>query len=430
MADKTIIVPTPQKINVVSNPTGNTGATLAGALGWDTSLHSDAYAISDWFVGYNSAVTSPATGYHAKWVKEGIDGGEDICLKMMDLNGQFGLEHRWVGSSINLGTPASLGLSVGDKITISYFQKVDTTGVKSATAGIHRYSLSNSYHNFWDGTFNIYNTIDSNWERKSFTLTITSDWSLALYMSLYFRGHYGDEGTVWVDNFYVGKNNLPSILTLIDSSPTLSIGTTLYTLTETTQTNAIKPSVSTNIILYLPTETTQTNAIKPNVSIGKILHLPTETTQTNAITPNITIGITLMILISSSSSVGIPLSVVNIFSLSPIILKAEIPVKTKQDFKVIKGDSLKIVFKIVGVEDLNAMNGVEWNFKKKNSIKNTINKNLNDGITILSANKFQVKLNSSDTEHLKGIGTHKAKITDETGNKSTVSIGSVSIIEN
>src|SRR5205085_5690371 len=61
------LVPNPDAVIVTA---GFNNATV----GWDPALHKDAIQVQSWSNGYNGGVTAPATGYHAKWVYEGMNG--------------------------------------------------------------------------------------------------------------------------------------------------------------------------------------------------------------------------------------------------------------------------------------------------------------------------------------------------------------------
>jgi hypothetical protein len=146
--------------NFVYNPEGkivSNGTPGNYQPGWDASLHNDAITVSNWASGYNSGVGSPSIGYHAKWVFEGIEGNSDPCMKFIDRNDVFGLGDRWLGISESLGTLASLGWQVGDKITISWFQKTDVSG-KGANVGLYHKLISTGGWGFENNITTIYST--------------------------------------------------------------------------------------------------------------------------------------------------------------------------------------------------------------------------------------------------------------------------------
>jgi hypothetical protein len=198
-------------VNRSPNPSGLGPAPYS--TGWDAKLHSDAYSVSNWGSGYNSGVTDAAIGYHAKWVMEGKDG--NACMKFMDINSQFTyttsgvtMKQRWLGiASSSMGSCNNLGWAVGDVITVSWLQKVDTVG-KGASPGIYHKSLSSGANTFGPTRTTITSDRVGIWERKSYSFTIDSDWDLATdYNTVYMYGHYGTEGILWVDDVQVEKSN-------------------------------------------------------------------------------------------------------------------------------------------------------------------------------------------------------------------------------
>ena len=196
-------------VNLVSNPKGSVLANpIPGNYqpGWDPSLHDDAVTVSGWGSGYNSGVGSSDIGYHAKWVYEGIDGGDDPCMKFIDRNDLYGLGHRWLGIAQGLGTPNSMGWSVGDVITVSWWQKSDVLN-KGARVGLHHKLLSSGSYSFENSLSIVYVTNINKWELASFTVTIGSDWDLNANISYYVYAHHGAHGTLWVDNLQAEKKD-------------------------------------------------------------------------------------------------------------------------------------------------------------------------------------------------------------------------------
>ena len=202
--------------NLAPNGSGDNGVSLITNVAWDKTLHKGAATVVGWNTGYNSGVSSPAIGYHAKWVYEGMDG--DVCLKFTDLNSQFTdtttnlpLTHRWMGASTtsSIGSLSSLGIAVGDSMTISFWMKIDTPG-KIVRAGLYHHN-SSSQNTFGAATYDF--TIDeiNVWRRVSYTFTIDSSWNLTdNYNFIYIYGHYGEEGIAWVDNIQLEKSSFPS----------------------------------------------------------------------------------------------------------------------------------------------------------------------------------------------------------------------------
>ena len=97
---------------------------------WNSSLHTDHVPLQNW----NIVTTSPAQnstqqGYHAKFVREGRNGG--ICGKFIDQNNQFiGNQRMQQMRKINSSqdSPASMGLRHGDTIRIGYYIKSTVVG--------------------------------------------------------------------------------------------------------------------------------------------------------------------------------------------------------------------------------------------------------------------------------------------------------------
>lgn len=221
--------------NFVYNPTGkliSNGIPGTYKPGWDETLHSDAITVYNWSSGYNGGVGSPAIGYHAKWVYEGIEGANDPCIKFVDKNDVYNLGHRWQGISQYLGTPASLGLAVGDKITISWKQKVDVLN-RGSQVGLYHHLISTGSYSFNSSIATIYGNNVNNWEQVSFTITIDNDWDLNKNFIIYVYSSGSSYGTTWVDNIQVEKKDHPApfvsgtrIGRLTDSSPYENHGTT------------------------------------------------------------------------------------------------------------------------------------------------------------------------------------------------------------
>ncbi|MNM29882.1 hypothetical protein D3C81_404300 [compost metagenome] len=192
--------------NQVPNPSGSsimTGYTIPGVYkpGWDNSLHDDAIVVNNWSSGYNGGVSLPATGYHAKWVYEGI-GDKNPCIKFIDQNSKINQPYRWLGVNNPLGSPASLSWTVGTIVNISWSQKVSVSG-KYPRIGIYHKTFSSPSMNFVDAMASFPSYTPYVWERKSFNVTITSDWDLSIGCSLYVYGDGPMEGITWVDDVQI-----------------------------------------------------------------------------------------------------------------------------------------------------------------------------------------------------------------------------------
>jgi len=186
--------------NVALNPTGSDGAGVPGSYtpGWDTSLHPTAFTVSTWSGGYNGGVGSPTIGYHAQWVNEGVDG--TACMKFIDENWRWGLGHRWLGISeqVSGNVDTSWDLVTNLKtVTLSWDQKVNTIGKVSRVGLYHKESGASG---FGTAIANHSNTVINQWERITWTYTVTSAWDAGTFMNFYFYGSTGDYGTLWVDN--------------------------------------------------------------------------------------------------------------------------------------------------------------------------------------------------------------------------------------
>ena len=161
--------------NVLDNPAATSPTNLPPGTyspGWDDALHTDAVTMTSWSSGYNGGVGSPDTGSHAHWVLSQGPGSRN-CAKYVDRNDLFGLGHRWLGISQTLGTPTSLGWGVDDEITISWDQRANV--YKGLQAGLYHMRISPASYAFESNIANIPVTTINEWERVSFTSTITSE---------------------------------------------------------------------------------------------------------------------------------------------------------------------------------------------------------------------------------------------------------------
>lgn len=196
--------------NIISNPTGNNGAESHPSTTWDSELHNDALTVDSWNDGHNTGVPVETTGYHAKWVYEGHDGG--ACQKHMDFNTFTGYPHRWLGISYNITTDmSSIGWINGTEVTISWLQKVSTIG-KYGQIGIHH--TQSSVSTFTGAQWNTYNTKPNTWERILKTFVVPSNWDTDTFLRIYCYGMYGDEGIIWFDDFQMtvgGNMNIPFV---------------------------------------------------------------------------------------------------------------------------------------------------------------------------------------------------------------------------
>lgn len=174
--------------NVVPYPTPG---SAIGAVGWDQSLHPGAIQVNGWSSGYNSGVSTPASGYHAYWKL--IDGLPTIVFP--DLNSYLSLGHRWLGVSAS-GLQSNVGANT--TYTISFDARADVDGMLVRTGYYYRLTgaSGNSFH---DGYGNF--TVTKNWKRYSCTFTTKDTLDTSKNASLYFYGHNGSvSGTSYVRN--------------------------------------------------------------------------------------------------------------------------------------------------------------------------------------------------------------------------------------
>lgn len=98
------------------------------------------------------------------------------------------------------------------------------------------------------------------------------------------------------------------------------------------------------------------------------------------------------------------------------------------DFEMYSGDDFNVNATVN--EDI-AGASIKWALKKRVSSAETIAyKTTGDGITITnsSAGEFTIRLDAIDTEGLYGEFYHEAELTDATGFKSTVLVGTAKLI--
>ncbi len=212
--------------NFVNNPNGSIISNVTPGNyqpGWDAALHTDAITVSNWGTGYNSGVPSPAIGYHARWIYGGTDGGNDPCMFFQDQNDVYGLGHRWLGISQSVGIPNNLGLTYGDIVTVSWYQKSSVSG-KGANVGLYHYRIAEASYGFESNITTINVTSVGIWERVSFTTTIGANWDLSQSFIIYVYGNSGAYGQLWVDKVQIEEND--------QASPFITGTTTTATVTD------------------------------------------------------------------------------------------------------------------------------------------------------------------------------------------------------
>lgn len=155
--------------------------------GWDAALHAKAVDVTgNWSHGYNSGVSSSATGYHAHW--EIIDGIATIVFP--DINSALGLGHRWLGINLS-GMQAKIGAGV--TYTVSFDAKASVEGLYMSSGFYYR-NGSDTGNNFHDGTE--YIPLSTNWKRYSYTRTTKTTMNTNENASMYFYGHEKSSGVV------------------------------------------------------------------------------------------------------------------------------------------------------------------------------------------------------------------------------------------
>lgn len=172
-------------------------------IGWDNNLHKDAYRLGSWANGYNGGVENSTRGYHAKWVKEGIDSG-DICAKFINCNREAGTANRWLGTNLII-TPEQLWNSckVGDNIKIVFKARSDKKG--NFSIGLYRRRISDGTQNF--DTHRKYFDIEGHsWKDFVYETTIDSDWDLNKSTPIYLYGGHIEDVTVWMQDIFLIKN--------------------------------------------------------------------------------------------------------------------------------------------------------------------------------------------------------------------------------
>lgn len=209
--------------NVFTTPPHKITNTVS--FSWDAALHQGAVVPTGWSGGINPGVPSPTTGYHAMWQHEGMEGNP--CMKFINRNDQFGLGKRWLGISTPIGTLDSLGWAVGDKVTVSWYQRVDVPGA-GVKVGMYHKSVSSGIWTFGATDKSHMSDRVGVWERRSHTYDITSDMSRTDTVSFYFYGHYGEYGTTWVDKPQV--ENFPFPRPFVPGPGTVSKRTLHYNL--------------------------------------------------------------------------------------------------------------------------------------------------------------------------------------------------------
>lgn len=99
---------------------------------------------------------------------------------------------------------------------------------------------------------------------------------------------------------------------------------------------------------------------------------------------------------------------------------------TGQDFKMISGDTHKLVFTVALEGEDATLQGVTLRWGMGSGSKRVV-KTTSNGITITGPNICEVLLRPEDTEALSGAYRHELEMVDQDGNVVTLAIGKVQI---
>ena len=273
------------------------------APGWDQDHHSKAITLNDgWASGYNGGVGSPTVGWHGHQIYGGCDengvqlrgGGfsatdnHGACFHDVDRNDLYALGHRWQGISQNLGTPSSLGLAVSDDITLSWHQRCDVSG-KGGYCGIYHLRVTEGTNGFESCIQRNDVTVVDEWERTSFTYTITSNWDLAGGVCTWYAyGYQGAYGILLIDNIQLEEKSHATRFTNTSRSNTQAFldpiaGTTI---TANSLTYSADPGFEFNGSSdYMSTSTIPAFSAADEFSIECVIQPDSATTDMRFITP-------------------------------------------------------------------------------------------------------------------------------------------------
>jgi hypothetical protein len=181
---------------------------------WDSSLNGDlnpSYMSS----GYNGGVTSANVGYHAHL---NIDRFGYPVLEYIDMNGQFGHKHRWLGVSEQFTTNVSGNLGWGDGTQVTYSFDMMADGIdKGINLGLYHRNADNTSNTFGSTSTTFYVDKPYEWERKSATVALkASEWDFTQWGTLYIYGHQNRndyEGIGWVKNIQIETKGIGTSFT-------------------------------------------------------------------------------------------------------------------------------------------------------------------------------------------------------------------------
>lgn len=141
----------------------------------------------------NTGVTDYTNTHHAHWQHDPILNKPVVVMEDL-VSGQWKAKSWGTG----LGSWNSLGLTHGDKYTISWLQWVDNLS-KNAKAGLYTKNTSggNGFHDGQANSASSYNTKLRTWQRVYQTYTTNSNRDLSQTLaSIYMYGHYNVRATV------------------------------------------------------------------------------------------------------------------------------------------------------------------------------------------------------------------------------------------
>lgn len=185
--------------NILTNTDFSSYTTTTYA--WDNSLNRNpAIVPTGWFGGYNSGVTSPNLGYHARF--DNAPFGYNVMV-FPNLNSVIGMSNRWLGISQSM----SAGTITSNTTYVVTMDIYDNAVNHQITGGIYYYNSSTStweFGNVWYTFTTVSNNLNK-WVTKQATFTTPSTLSTADLTHFYVYGNYGSEGTAYVKNIYLVK---------------------------------------------------------------------------------------------------------------------------------------------------------------------------------------------------------------------------------
>ena len=102
---------------------------------------------------------------------------------------------------------------------------------------------------------------------------------------------------------------------------------------------------------------------------------------------------------------------------------------TGQDFRMISGDTHKLVFEIQFEREDATLEGATLRWGMGSGSKRIVKETGGKGITITGPNICEVLLRPEDTEALSGVYRHELEMVDQDGNVVTLAMGGVVITQ-